>query len=236
MVQFFKNRPAANRTTQKVLVEIADQVNADELEASEINVERGASSRKGNPLSYGGELRNRRMGRARRPLSVATPIHLVFKANRDCIPGGFRTLRRFQLLHAMLQQYAIRFAVKVEQTSIQGDHVHLVVRAKHRSRFQSFLRVFSGQVAQRFESEGLSRRVNRAQVTDTPNGVVVSKSASIRRLWMFRPFTRIVLGRRAYKTVRDYVQLNEKEALGDIPYRKTRLRGLLPEERKRLWS
>lgn len=193
-------------------------------------------SRTKDRLSYGGQLRNKRDGRSQRPLSVGSPIHLVFKANRDCIPGGFRTPRRFQLLHAMLQQYAIRFSVKVEQVSIQGDHLHLVVRAPVRNRFQNFLRVFAGQVAQRFESEGLSRKMNRAVVTDTPRGVVVSGNGPLRRLWMLRPFTRLVCGRRAYRTVQDYVQLNEKEALGDIPYRKSRLSGLLPEERKRLWS
>jgi hypothetical protein len=81
-------------------------------------------------------------------------------------------------------------------------------------------------------------------VTDTPGRRGVggrSKPAgprSIRRpkrLWMFRPFSRIVQGRRYERTVRNYIQLNEKEARGEIPYRKTRLRGLSSGEWTLLW-
>jgi len=36
----------------------------------------------------------------------------------------------------------------------------------------------------------------------------------------------VIKGYRAYKTVRSYIQLNECEARGEIPYRKSRLRGL----------
>jgi hypothetical protein len=36
--------------------------------------------------------------------------------------------------------------------------------------------------------------------------------------------------------VRDYIQLNEKEATGEIRYSKHRLRGLREEDLSRLWS
>ncbi len=175
-------------------------------------------------LSHGGSLRNIRLGRRERPLSTKHPIHLVFKANRHVIPGGFRTHRRFQLIHVLVQRYALKFFVKVEQISIQGDHWHLVVRTSRRSGFQNFLRVVAGQTAQRFLGEGL---VRLPTVTDTP--------MKRRKLWLQRPFTRVVKGYRAYRTVRDYVQLNELEALGKIPYRKARLNGLSKEERDNLW-
>jgi hypothetical protein len=55
-------------------------------------------------------------------------------------------------------------------------------------------------------------------------------------LWKYRPFTRVVRGFKAYKIVRDYIQLNEKEATGEIRYSKQRLRGLLADELSRLWS
>jgi hypothetical protein len=45
-----------------------------------------------------------------------------------------------------------------------------------------------------------------------------------------------VRGYKAYNIVRDYIQLNEKEATGEIRYSKLRLRGLLPDELSRLWS
>jgi hypothetical protein len=55
-------------------------------------------------------------------------------------------------------------------------------------------------------------------------------------LWKYRPFTRVVRGFRAYKIVRDYIQLNEKEATGEICYSKQRLHGLLADELSRLWQ
>jgi hypothetical protein len=55
-------------------------------------------------------------------------------------------------------------------------------------------------------------------------------------LWKYRPFTRVVRGYKAYNIVRDYIQLNEKEATGEIRYSKQRLRGLREEDLSRLWS
>jgi putative transposase len=201
-------------------------------------------------LSHGGSLRNVRLGRRKRPLSTRDPIHLSFKARRQLIPGGFRTHRRFQLVHQIVQRYSLKFFVKVEQLSIQGDHWHLVVRTSRRSQFQNFLRVVAGQTAQRFLIEGLMNtrvtstsdrtKAKRYQgVTDTLVRVTRESrepSETKQKLWLQRPFTRVVKGFRAYRTLQAYVQLNEMEALGLIPYRKERLNGLTPEERERLES
>jgi len=59
---------------------------------------------------------------------------------------------------------------------------------------------------------------------------------SLKRLWQQRPFARVVKGFRAYQTVRDYIQLNEQETLGHIPYRSQRLKGLSSSEWEILWS
>ncbi len=56
------------------------------------------------------------------------------------------------------------------------------------------------------------------------------------KLWKYRPFTRVVKSYRAYKTVRDYIQLNEKEAIGEIRYQKRRLKGLSSSEWEVLWT
>jgi hypothetical protein len=46
----------------------------------------------------------------------------------------------------------------------------------------------------------------------------------------------VVKGWKAYQIVRNYIQLNEKEALGEIAYKKDRLRGLSMSEWNILWS
>lgn len=55
-------------------------------------------------------------------------------------------------------------------------------------------------------------------------------------LWKHRPFSRVVRGWRAYRIVRDYIQLNELEARGAIPYRESRLKGMSSADWEILWS
>ena len=61
-------------------------------------------------------------------------------------------------------------------------------------------------------------------------------SCKLARLWKYRPFTRVMRGWKAYKITRNYVQLNEQEALGNIPYKKQRLKGLSAGEWEVLWA
>ncbi len=173
--------------------------------------------------SHGGQLRQKRKGRGSRPLSK-DPVHLVLKASKDKIRGGFRTPRRFKLIHLILERYSQKFYVKVEQVSVQGDHLHLNIRSGTRTNYQKFFRVFAGQIAQQFEKEGL---LTMTHVTGTPKP---------KSLWRYRPFTRVVRGYKAYRALKNYIQLNEKEATGEIPYRSERLKGLSNSEWEMLWS
>ena len=56
------------------------------------------------------------------------------------------------------------------------------------------------------------------------------------QLWKYRPFSRLVRGYKTYKIVRNYIQLNEKEARGEIKYQKKRLKGLSTSEWQILWA
>ncbi|WP_413582190.1 transposase [Bdellovibrio sp. HCB288] len=167
-------------------------------------------------LCHGGTLRNSSFGRGARPLSGKDPIHLVFKVNIKAVKGGLRSSKNFNLMTLLLKRYSYKFFVKVEQFSIQRDHIHLLIRGGRRSQIQSFLRVVAGQFAQR--------------LTDTPN----TKNDGP-RVWKHRPYTRVVKGHRAWVTVRNYIQLNECEAKGR-PYSKTRLRGMSEEQLRELWA
>ena len=101
--------------------------------------------------------------------------------------------------------------------------------------------MLSGQVAQILEKEGLlcpkmvksfDFRTAKKVVTDTPQMVTVRGTG----LWTLRPFSRIVFGWKAYVIVKNYIQLNEKEALGQIKYSKYRLRGLSMSDWNILWT
>ncbi|MBC7456975.1 MAG: hypothetical protein H7235_01925 [Bdellovibrionaceae bacterium] len=185
-------------------------------------------------FNHGGTLRNQRAGRGRRPVSTKESLHVVFKVDKHKLRSKtLRSIKSYNLVKKIVKIYARRFFVQLEQVSIQNDHCHLLVRTKRRSSFHHFFRVVAGQIAQIFEKEGLL-----SSVTDTPNGqqthTVDMKRGT--KLWLYRPFSRVIRGYKSYVTIRNYIQLNEKEALGQIRYHSERLRGLLKEQWERLWS
>lgn len=171
-------------------------------------------------LSHGGALRNRRKGRFMRPLSTKEPLHLVFKVNKSMVKNGLRHPKNFSLINDLFKKYGNHFFIRIEQLSIQNDHIHCLIRAPKRRLYLNFFRVIAGQIAQRLQ-----------MVTDTQ-----SNGANTLRLWKHRPFSRVVRGLKAYGIVWNYIQLNEKEALGIIRYNKNRLKGLSLSDWQALWS
>jgi putative transposase len=171
----------------------------------------------------GGKLRNFKAGRGTRVLS-RNPLHVVFKTHKHMLRSGLRAPLNFSLSNEIIKKYAKKFYVKLEQVSIQNDHIHFVIRTSKRTNFHSFFRVVAGQIAQQFGKLGR---------------LVIPKRTlpkNQRCLWKYRPYSRVTVGRTGFRTAMNYVRLNEKEALGDIPYRKERLKGLSPPEWESLWS
>ncbi len=183
-------------------------------------------------FSYGGSLRNFALGRSARPLSSKHPLHLVFKINQGMVKSGLRGFQSQKIIRALLQRYSQKFFIRVEHISIQKDHIHMLIRSSRRKNAQSFFRVLAGQIAQVFEKENLLKSVG--PMTDTPKSGRGGWIGGVKKLWKHRPFSRVVLGRRALGIARDYLMLNELEALGIIPYQVKRLRGLNRQQRLKL--
>ena len=179
------------------------------------------SSNSRHRYSYGGTLRNKKIGRGQRPLSTHEPIHVVFKINKTRLLGkSLRSPICFPLVQRLLKKYSTRFLVKVEHVSIQNDHLHLLLRAHRRCQFHHFFRVFAGQIAQQLKA-----------MTGTKDDHEKKES-----FWKYRPFSRVVRGYRAYEIVKNYIQLNKQEALGKISYQKNRLRGLSNSDWAIFWT
>ncbi len=173
--------------------------------------------------AHGGDLRKKSSGRTERPLSYRRSHHIVFKIVKNNLRyRSFRHPKNFSMVQALLKKYSAHFRVRIEQISYQHDHIHIMAKSSRRSNFHNFFRVFSGQIAQNLK------------VTDTPGGKENSGGKKI-VLWRTRPFTRIVKGFRHFNTLRNYIQLNEQEVTGVIPYRKSRLRGLTLHDWSVLW-
>jgi putative transposase len=209
-------------------------------------------SNKEHKYKYGGDLRKKRAGRFHRPLSTKAPHHIVFKVNKLTLRHqSLRSIKGFVLSQVVIKKYSKKFFIKIEQLSIQNDHIHMMVRTSRRSLFLHFFRVVAGQIAQQFEKEGLLRFIERIGHQKKRNGKIIlpgsqkvtdihkTKVVKVKQklsLWKYRPFSHLVKGTKTYRTVRDYIQLNEKEVTGTIPYRKERLKGLTKRDREILWQ
>ena len=83
-------------------------------------------------------------------------LDLVFKINSEKLRHrSLRSNRGLPLVLAILKKYSVKFAIKIEQVSIQNDHLHALVRTSRRSHYVNFFRVVAGQIAQQFEKQGL---------------------------------------------------------------------------------
>ena len=134
--------------------------------------------------SFGGEL-NLKKRKSRRPLDPKKPLHIVLRA------AGHKPvfLRQDPTINRIIRKWAACFAIKIYESSVNANHLHLVIGFKHRKLYQYFISALSGQMAQKLKIK-----------------------------WEFRPFTRIIQWGRDFKNACSYVVKNQKEAWGIITY------------------
>lgn len=88
-----------------------------------------------------------------------------------------------------VRQSCRRHGVKLYQYANVGNHLHLVIRTRHRRGWAAFIRELTGRIAQLASNQ--------------------------KGFWAFRPFTRVVKGwGRAYRAVKSYVHANAETARG----------------------
>jgi REP element-mobilizing transposase RayT len=107
---------------------------------------------------HGGTVRLRRR-KLERPVSVRRPMHVVLTSHRARGPWSLR--RHERAVRDALRAMARRFEIKVYDFANVGSHLHLLVRARRRESFQSFLRSFAGIVARRVTGARRGRPTGR---------------------------------------------------------------------------
>jgi REP element-mobilizing transposase RayT len=149
-------------------------------------------------FEHGGSLSvGKRKGR--RPFSAKRPIHLVLRASGAVGERSFLRRSHSQYISLLLKTLSSLCGVTIYQLAVNGNHLHMVIRARDRRGFQKFLRVFAGKVAQ---------KVTGSQKTRKLAG----------RFWDHIPFTRLLSWGRDFFTAKAYVEQNEMEANGTISY------------------
>ena len=85
---------------------------------------------------------------------------------------------------------ARRAGVRIYKFNINFDHIHLLIKLRDRRSYFRFIRAVTGLI---------SRKLGRG-------------------LWKLRPFTPVAHWGRAFRTLKKYIQQNELEVNGLIPY------------------
>jgi len=190
--------------------------------------------------AYGGELRKRRKGRGQRSISTKYSMHLVL---RSSLAKGVWNLRRHDSkIKNIAKRFAHKYGVRLISLANVGNHLHMQIQLTNRHTYVPFIKALTSALAMavtgasykssirsRANALGIAdtRRASELEVIDTRRvvkgatvqgaakaGAVQPAKETPLRFWDYRPFTRIVHGRQAFLTLRDYIEVNRFEGRG----------------------
>jgi REP element-mobilizing transposase RayT len=103
------------------------------------------------------------------------------------------------LISSLLFEVAEKFQVKIYNNSLNSNHIHLLVKAPTQKSLHDFLRVLTGQIAQRI------------------TGAVRGKRNPL-SFWLKPTWKRTVYWGRDFFNLNRYIFQNQLEVLGLVPY------------------
>lgn len=142
---------------------------------------------------FGGEHFKRRKGRGPRPLATKQTMHLVLRSTQAVGTKSFT--RHRGLIKRTLDRFAKKYAIKINGFANVGNHLHVHLKLTLRHTWRRFIRAFTAAIA--VTIGGKSRWAPKTK-----------------RFWDRRPFTRVVIGWHGFKTLRNYIRINECEGHG----------------------
>ena len=122
-------------------------------------------------------------------------LHLVLRARFPVL----RLKKNKALTSQLLSKTAEKFQVKIYNNSLNSNHIHLLLKAPNSKSLHNFLRVLTGQIAQKI------------------TGAVRGKKNEL-GFWLRPAWKRIVHWGRDFFNLHRYIYQNQLETLGLIPY------------------
>jgi len=162
---------------------------------------------------HGGSLAIGRRRKAR-PLNIKRSHHITLKSIHAVGPRSL--FRHKKMILSLMKKYSVRFQVKVYEYAIQGNHIHLLIKAQSREGMQNFFRVIAGHSAQRILKEfPLNQNAGGAPGN---GGQKVGCKKNQRVFWSYLVYSRVVSWGQEFDTVTAYIQKNTLELLQIIAY------------------
>lgn len=147
-------------------------------------------------MSYGGELRKKRKGRVGgRPLSVRHTMHLVLRSSKAVKDRSLNTARNSAKIKAIFKKFSQKYHISILSLALVGNHLHVHLKLNYRDGYKPFIRAITAAIAMAVMGKNRWNPLRE-------------------KFWDYRPFTRIVVGFRAFRAVEDYVAINELEGQG----------------------
>jgi REP element-mobilizing transposase RayT len=162
---------------------------------------------------HGGSLA---IGRRRktRPLNIKQSHHITLKSIHAVGPRSL--FRHKKMILSLMKKYSFRFQVKVYEYAIQGNHIHLLIKAQSREGMQNFFRVIAGHSAQRILKEfPLNQNAGGASGHGRQKAGCKKNQ---RVFWSYLIYSRVVSWGQEFETVTAYIQKNTLELLQIIAY------------------
>ena len=145
--------------------------------------------------------------KSKRPMSSKKALHVVLRSSKAIHSRSFKNEKFEARIWEIISYHAEKTGTKIYEYANSGNHLHLLIRSKHREDYRAFIRTITGLIAR--------------LVGKTEKGQPLKE-----KFWDGRPFSRIVgFAKREFTTVKKYLLRNTLEAIGWIPYidRKRRL-------------
>jgi REP element-mobilizing transposase RayT len=137
---------------------------------------------------------------SKRPIDSKKALHLVLRSSWATGASSFKHKNYEAQIWEIISTHAERTGVRIFEFANGGNHLHLLIRAKHRDDYNCFIRIVSGLIAR------LVGKSERGKPLKT-------------KFWDSRPFTRIVsFAKREFSIAKVYLLRNTLEAIGWLPY------------------
>ncbi|MBY0384527.1 transposase [bacterium] len=147
---------------------------------------------------HGGQLQlNKR--KKRRPLAQNKPVHLILKSQIILQIGGFKTQER--ILSTLLSKYSKTYYIKIYETAVCSNHIHICLQSPNPESFKNFLRTLTGQIAFQIKQK--------------------FPEFKSKAFWEVRPYTKVISWGQQLNSVLNYIERNRLEASGWIQYKRS---------------
>ena len=148
---------------------------------------------KGQKHAYGGELLKTRAGRSGpRPLATKHTMHLVMRSSQAVGPLSFWQKENKQKIKWTVAKFARKYGVQIISMVNVGNHLHFHIKLTNRFTYKPFIRAISGAIAMAITGKSRWKKVEG-------------------KFWDYRPYTRVVIGYKAFLGLRDYIRINQLE-------------------------